>query len=60
MKDFFDNNRIIRLFLAVFCPPLAVADRGCAVFIQVFIEFQKTTPKGRGFLKFNKKEKSEK
>lgn len=39
MKDFFDNNRIIRLFLAVFCPPLAVADRGCAVFIPVFIMY---------------------
>lgn len=39
MKDFFDNNRIIRLFLAVFCPPLAVADRGCAIFIPVFIMY---------------------
>ena len=41
MNRFFNNipDRVIRLFLAVFCPPLAVADKGCAVFIPVLVMY---------------------
>lgn len=30
-------DQFIRLFLAFFCPPLAVADKGCMVFLPVFL-----------------------
>lgn len=39
MNKIFDkpllSDRIIRLFLAFFCPPLAVVDKGCRVFLPV-------------------------
>ena len=39
LKEHLSENTFLRLFLAVYCPPVAVCDKGCFVFSVVFFLF---------------------